>query len=102
MIGTEWCISAYNALTYDGERKLSKQIVEGIAKCVTIPNGGFELDVRCGSDALTIASAKNNSNAKMLELIYGVKSIMHLANLCARKMQKRKMFLILNLKKEML
>ena len=65
-IGTEWCISAYKAFSYDGKRKLSKQIVEGIAKCVTIPNGGIGLDVGCGSGALTIASAKNNPNAKML------------------------------------
>ena len=46
-IGTEWCISAYKAFSYDGKRKLSKQIVEGIAKCVTIPNGGIGLDVGC-------------------------------------------------------
>ena len=54
---------ARKAFSYDGERKLSKQIIEGIAAYVTIPDGGTALDVGCGSGALTIACAKRNPNA---------------------------------------
>lgn len=54
---------ARKAFSYDGERKLSRQIIEGIAAYVTIPDGGTALDVGCGSGALTIACAKRNPNA---------------------------------------
>ncbi len=63
---TEWCIHAYKVFSYDGERKMSKQIIEGTAKYVTIPDGGTGLDVGCGSGALAIACAKRNPKAKML------------------------------------
>lgn len=60
--------SAYarKAFSYDGPRKLSKQIIEGIAEYVTLPDGGTGLDVGCGSGALTIACAKRNPNAFMV------------------------------------
>ena len=57
---------ARKAFSYEGERKLSKQIIDGIAEYVTIPDGGTGLDVGCGSGALTIACAKRNPNAKMI------------------------------------
>ena len=57
---------ARKAFSYDGERKLSKQIIEGIAAYVNIPDGGTGLDVGCGSGALTIACAKRNPNALMV------------------------------------
>lgn len=62
----EWCIHAYQTFSYDGERKLSKQIVEGTAKYVTLPDGGYGLDVGCGSGALTIACAKRNPQGTMV------------------------------------
>ena len=61
-----WCRYAYNQFSYDGERKLSKQIVEGTADYVRLPEGGIGLDVGCGSGALTNACAKRNPQGKML------------------------------------
>ena len=63
---TEWCVHAYRSFSYDGERKLSKQIIEGTARYVTLPEGGIGLDVGCGSGALTIACAKRNPQGRML------------------------------------
>ena len=63
---TQWCVYAYRSFSYDGERKLSKQIIEGTAHYVTLPEGGIGLDVGCGSGALTIACAKRNPQGKMI------------------------------------
>lgn len=63
---TGWCFAARRAFSYDGERKLSRQIVEGTAEYVTLPDGGVGLDVGCGSGALTIACAKRNPQARMV------------------------------------
>jgi len=60
---TLWCIMAHERFSYEGKRKLSKQIVEGTAAYLKIPAGGKGLDVGCGSGALTIACAKNNPDA---------------------------------------
>lgn len=43
-----------------------KQIIDGIATYVKIPDGGSGLDVGCGSGALTIACAKRNPNASFI------------------------------------
>lgn len=61
-----WCLYGYHQFSYDGKRKLSKQIIEGTASYVNIPEGGKGLDVGCGSGALTIACAKRNPHAKMI------------------------------------
>ena len=63
---TAWCVMAHRAFSYDGKRKMSKQIVEGTAAYVTLPEGGVGLDVGCGSGALTIACAKRNPQGRML------------------------------------
>ena len=63
---TAWCVYANKQFSYDGKRKLSKQIVEGTAKYVTLPEGGVGLDVGCGSGALTIACAKRNPQGSMV------------------------------------
>lgn len=64
--GAQWSVYAYNQFSYNGKRQMSKQIIEGTAAYVKIPDGGVGLDVGCGSGALTIACAKRNPNAKML------------------------------------
>ena len=63
-----WCAYAREQFSYDGHRKLSRQIIEGISDYVDLPDGGVGLDVGCGSGALTIACAKKNPNAT----IFGV------------------------------
>ena len=62
-ISAEWSITAYGKFSYNGKRQLSKQIIEGTAKYVKVPDGGKGLDVGCGSGALTIACAKRNPRA---------------------------------------
>ncbi len=63
--GAQWSVYAYRQFSYNGKRRMSKQIIEGTAAYVQIPDGGIGLDVGCGSGALTIACAKRNPNAKM-------------------------------------
>ena len=63
---SEWCIYAYRSFSYDGERKLSKQIIDGKAEHITLPEGGVGLDIGWGSGALTIACAKRNPQGKMI------------------------------------
>ena len=63
---TLWMGALHVTFDYNGKRKLSKTIIEGTAKYVTIPDGGIGLDVGCGSGALTIASAKQNPKATMV------------------------------------
>jgi len=48
----------YKAFSYDGDRQLSRKIIEAIAEHIELPEGGRGLDVGCGSGALTIACAK--------------------------------------------
>lgn len=63
---TAWCIYANNQFSYDGKRKLSKDIIEGTVQYITLPEGGVGLDVGCGSGALTIACAKRNPQGTMV------------------------------------
>ena len=58
----------HKQFSYDGKRKMSKQIIDGVAEYVKLPEGGTGLDVGCGSGALTIACAKRNAGAKMVGL----------------------------------
>ncbi len=67
---TLYCAAARKAFSYDGERKLSKQIVDRVADFVVLPEGGTGLDVGCGSGALTIACAKRNPHASMVGIDY--------------------------------
>ncbi|MCR5279813.1 MAG: class I SAM-dependent methyltransferase [Lachnospiraceae bacterium] len=63
---TIWMFLMYRAFSYNGKRQMSRQIIEGIAAYVKIPDGGKGLDVGCGSGALTIACAKKKPKATML------------------------------------
>ena len=55
----------YRAFSYNGKRQMSRQIIDGVAAKVVLPEGGRGLDVGCGSGALTIAVAKRNPQARM-------------------------------------
>ncbi len=56
----------YRSFSYDGKRQMSKQIIDGIADHVKLPEGGIGLDVGCGSGALTIACAKRNPQSRFI------------------------------------
>ncbi len=60
---TVWSYLMYKAFDYNGNRKMSKQIIEGTASLIHVPEKGTVLDVGCGSGALTIAVAKNHPDA---------------------------------------
>ncbi len=61
-----WMTLLYRAFSYDGKRQMSRQIIEGIAGYVKLPDGGKGLDVGCGSGALAIACAKRNPTASFV------------------------------------
>ena len=60
---TIWAVLMHRAFSYDGKRQMSRQIIEGTAARVKLPDGGSCLDVGCGSGALAIAVAKRNPQA---------------------------------------
>ena len=62
---TLWMWLLHRAFSYNGKRQMSKQIIDGVAAYVTLPEGGKGLDVGCGSGALAIACAKRNPKAEM-------------------------------------
>ena len=59
---TEWCVHAYRSFSYDGERKLSKQIIEGTAHYVGRHWAGCGLRQRCADHCLcqTKPAGKND------------------------------------------
>ncbi len=61
-----WMKLLYRAFSYDGRRQMARQIIEGIADYVTLPEGGVGLDVGCGSGALTIACAKRSPQGRFI------------------------------------
>ena len=63
---TVWSVCMYHAFDYHGTRQMSRQIIEGTAEYVKLPQGGKCLDVGCGSGALGIAVAKRNPEAEII------------------------------------
>lgn len=63
---TKWSILMYRAFDYNGKRQMAKQIIDGTAAYINLPEGGKCLDVGCGSGALTIAVAKRNPRAEVI------------------------------------
>lgn len=63
---TKWSILMYRAFDYNGKRQMAKQIIEGTAAYVNLPDGGKCLDVGSGSGALAIAVAKRNPRAEVI------------------------------------
>ena len=61
-----WMWTLYRAFAYNGKRQMSRQIIEGIASLVALPEGGVGLDVGCGSGALTIACARGNPKGRFV------------------------------------
>lgn len=62
---TAWSIFMYRAFDYSGKRRMAKQIIDGTADQISLPEGGRCLDVGCGSGALAIAVAKRNPQAEV-------------------------------------
>ena len=58
-----WSVMMYRAFDYNGKRQMSRQIIEGTASHVKLPDGGKCLDVGCGSGALAIAVGRRNPKA---------------------------------------
>lgn len=63
---TIWAVSMYRAFDYNGKRQMARQIIEGTASYVNLPEGGKCLDVGCGSGALGIAVGKRNPRAEIV------------------------------------
>ncbi len=60
------CLNMYKAFSYNGERKLMKNVAEGVTSYINLKDNDKALDVGCGSGALTISLAKRNKNAKVI------------------------------------
>ena len=63
---TVWAAQMYRAFDYNGKRQVARQIIEGTAAYVKLPEGGKVLDVGCGSGALGIAVGKRNPRAEIV------------------------------------
>ena len=88
LAGTAWSLYAREMFSYEGGRQLSRQIVEGVAASITLPEGGVGLDVGCGSGALTIACAKRNPQGRMVGVDrWGVEYASYSRKLCERNAQ---------------
>ena len=88
LAGAAWSLYAREMFSYEGGRQLSRQIVEGVAASIVLPEGGVGLDVGCGSGALTIACAKRNPQGRMVGIDrWGVEYASYSRKLCERNAQ---------------
>ena len=56
---TLWTVLMYRAFSYDGKRQMSRQIIEGVAGYIHLPEGGRGLDVGCGSGPASTAGERS-------------------------------------------
>ena len=63
---TVWAVCMYRAFDYNGKRQMARQIIEGTASYVKLPEDGKVLDVGCGSGALAIAVGRRNPKAEII------------------------------------
>ncbi len=83
-----WAWLMYRAFDYNGKRQMSRQIIEGIAANVNLPEGSTCLDVGCGSGALAIAIAKRNPGAQVTGIDrWGKEYASFSKNLCEKNAQ---------------
>ncbi len=88
---TLWSVLMYRAFDYNGKRQMSRQIIEGVAAYVKLPQGGKCLDVGCGSGALAIAVAKRNPKASVVGIDrWGKEYASFSKALCERNAQAEK------------
>ena len=88
---TIWSVLMYRAFDYNGKRQMSRQIIEGVAAYIKLPQGGRCLDVGCGSGALTIAVAKRNPKADLVGIDrWGKEYASFSKALCERNAQAEK------------
>ena len=88
LAGAAWSLYARAMFSYEGGRQLSRQIIEGVASYIELPEGGVGLDVGCGSGALTIACAKRNPQGRMVGIDrWGVEYASYSRKLCERNAQ---------------
>ena len=83
--GAVYCFTANSKFSYNGDRQLARQVTEGIAKYIDLPNGGLALDVGCGSGALAIECAKRNPSATVLGVdTWGPQYLAYSKKVCER------------------
>ncbi|MBR4333345.1 MAG: class I SAM-dependent methyltransferase [Clostridia bacterium] len=88
---TIWSLLMYRAFDYNGKRQMSRQIIEGVAAYIKLPQGGKCLDVGCGSGALAIAVAKRNPKADLVGIDrWGKEYASFSKALCERNAQAEK------------
>ena len=88
---TIWSFLMYRAFDYHGKRQMSRQIIEGVAAYIKLPQGGRCLDVGCGSGALAIAVAKRNPKASVVGIDrWGKEYASFSKALCERNAQAEK------------
>ncbi len=88
---TIWSVLMYRAFDYNGKRQMSRQIIEGVAAYIKLPQGGRCLDVGCGSGALAIAVAKRNPKASVVGIDrWGKEYASFSKALCERNAQAEK------------